>query len=212
MWGSDLSGIEARLLGHYTYSFDGGEMAHLLLEGDVHTKTAVAMGISRNTAKTLRYAISYGAGVGKVSSILSCSTKEAEKAIDLFYEANPALKLLVDYLKKFYKKYKYIRAIDGRRLYIRSEHILLNSLIQGSAAVLFKAWGIGVWRMIDEIGIDAEITIMVHDELDGRIIKGVREEMSKLLKDALKEVEVEYKLKVELETQTKFGNSWAQVH
>ena len=154
----------------------------------------------------------YGAGIGKVCTILSCSTKEAEKAIDLFYEANPALKLLVDYLKKFYKKYKYIRAIDGRRLYIRSEHILLNSLIQGSAAVLFKAWGIKVWRMIDEIGIDAEITIVYHDELDGRVIKGVREEMSKLLKDALKEVEVEYKLKVELETQTKFGNSWAEVH
>lgn len=51
-----------------------------------------------------------------------------------------------------------------------------------------------------------------HDEYDGRIIKGVREEMSKLLKDALKEVEVEYKLNVKLETQTKFGTSWAEVH
>ena len=56
MWGSDLSGIEARLLGHFTYSFDGGEMARELLAGDIHTKTAVAMGISRNTAKTIRYA------------------------------------------------------------------------------------------------------------------------------------------------------------
>ena len=154
----------------------------------------------------------YGAGIGKVCTIRSCSTKEAEKAIDLFYEANQALKLLVDYLKRFYKKYKYIRAIDGRRLYIRSEHILLNSLIQGSAAVLFKAWGIHIWRMLDELGIDAEILISFHDEYDGRIIKGVREEMSKLLKDALKEVEVEYELKVELETQTKFGTSWAEVH
>ena len=56
MWGSDLSGIEARLLGHFTYSFDGGEMARELLAGDIHTKTAIAMGISRNTAKTIRYA------------------------------------------------------------------------------------------------------------------------------------------------------------
>ena len=57
MWGSDLSGIEARLLGHFTYSFDGGDMARELLAGDIHTKTAVAMGISRNTAKTIRYAL-----------------------------------------------------------------------------------------------------------------------------------------------------------
>ena len=61
-------------------------------------------------------------------------------------------------------------------------------------------------------GIDAEVLISFHDEYDGRIIKGVREEMSNLLKDALKEVEVEYELKVELETQTKFGTSWAEVH
>ena len=51
--------------------------------------------------------------------------------------------------------------------------------------------------------VETPIKVLIVDDE-----AGVRE----LLKDALKEVEVEYELKVELETQTKFGNSWAEVH
>lgn len=56
MVGSDLSGIEARLIGHFTSFFDDGEMAKDLLEGDVHSKNAKIIGKDRNTAKTFFYA------------------------------------------------------------------------------------------------------------------------------------------------------------
>lgn len=57
MIGSDLSGIEARLIGHFTSFFDGGEMARELLAGDIHTKNARLIGKDRNTAKTFFYAL-----------------------------------------------------------------------------------------------------------------------------------------------------------
>lgn len=56
MIGSDLSGVEARLLGHFTSFFDEGEMAKELLAGDIHSKNAALIGKDRNTAKTFFYA------------------------------------------------------------------------------------------------------------------------------------------------------------
>lgn len=101
----------------------------------------------------------YGSGVAKQMAILGCSRKEAEKIIKDFYEGNPGLSKLNDSLKAFYKKHKYIKAINGTRLMIRSEHVLLNSLIQASAAILFKRWGCFIWDAIDELGLDANIII-----------------------------------------------------
>lgn len=49
---------------------------------------------------------------------------------------------LVEYLKKYYKKYGFIKGLDGRKLFIRAEYKLLNSLIQSTAAILFKRWGV----------------------------------------------------------------------
>lgn len=37
---ADASGVEARVQGHYTWRYDGGETAKELLDGDVHSKTA----------------------------------------------------------------------------------------------------------------------------------------------------------------------------
>lgn len=210
--GSDLSGVEARMLGHFTSFFDGGSLAKEILEGDIHTKTAEVMGVDRNTAKTIRYAISYGAGVGKVASILSCSNKEAEKAIDLFYAASPSLKILVDYLKAFYKKHKYLKAIDGRRLFIRSEHVLLNSLIQASSAVLFKSWGCKIWDAIDRENLDSEIIISFHDEYQCRVHKDIVDRFSVVLKDTLRDTQEQFKLRVDLATDTKVGMNWRQTH
>lgn len=92
-------------------------------------------------------------------SILGCSRKEAEKLIEDFFNGNPGLLALVSSLKAFYKKYKYIQAINGSRLMIRSDHVLLNSLIQASAAILFKRWGCYIWEAIEAQGLDAKIII-----------------------------------------------------
>jgi DNA polymerase I-like protein with 3'-5' exonuclease and polymerase domains len=92
-------------------------------------------------------------------SILGCSRAEAEKLINNFFKGNPGLSALIDSLKAFYKKYKYIKAINGAHLMIRSDHVLLNSLIQASAAILFKRWGCYIWEAIEAQGLDAKIII-----------------------------------------------------
>ena len=47
--GVDLSGIELRCLAHFMQ--DGGAYAKEILDGDIHSANAAAMGVSRDEAK-----------------------------------------------------------------------------------------------------------------------------------------------------------------
>lgn len=212
MVGSDLKGIEARLIGHFTHLFDGGVMSKELLAGDIHTKNANLIGKDRNTAKTFFYALLYGSGPGKQASILGCSIKEAEGLIKNFFDGNPGLRDLIQYLNKFYQKHKYIRSIDGRRVPARSQHVLLNLLIQSSAAILFKDWSNKMWEEIEDNEIDAEIIILYHDELQCRVHKDVVDFFIMLLKSTLSRVRLEYNLLVDLDTDSKVGMNWGDTH
>lgn len=145
-------------------------------------------------------------------AILGCSRAEAEKLIDDFFKGNPGLSALMDALKAFYKKYKYIQAINGTRLMIRSEHVLLNSLIQASAATLFKRWGALIWEAIDREQFDAKIIISYHDEYQLRVHQDCVDPMKVLLASTLQEVREFYKVRVELATDTRVGHNWRDCH
>ena len=95
--GADASGLELRALGAQLAYFDDGEYAKLVStdEFDIHTHNAKLFGIfdgkgeidkkTRELAKTLIYAVLYGAGAKKLGSILDISLSE-EKQKELGYE------------------------------------------------------------------------------------------------------------------------------
>ena len=61
--GSDLSGLELRMLGNFLYPYDDGQYIDTVLNGDIHTYNQKAAGLSsRKIAKTFIYAWLYGAG------------------------------------------------------------------------------------------------------------------------------------------------------
>jgi len=55
--GWDASALEARIEGHYTWRYDDGKYARILLDGDVHQRNAEAFECDRDTAKSTKYAI-----------------------------------------------------------------------------------------------------------------------------------------------------------
>ena len=144
--------------------------------------------------------------------ILGCTRSEAEKLIRNFYDGNPGLQKLLKYLDRYYQKYKYIRAIDNRKLYIRSSHVLLNSLIQASAAIIFKDWSCRVWEQIDANLFDAAIMIMYHDELQCRVHEDCLDLFVPMLQNTLTETQVSFNLNVDLKTDTKIGMNWRDCH
>lgn len=91
--GCDADSLELRMLAHYLGKYDGGEFAKSLLEGrkedgtDVHSRNQKAAQFhKRDNAKTLIYALLYGAGDAKLGKIVRHDAAEAgvpAKGVDI---------------------------------------------------------------------------------------------------------------------------------
>ena len=135
--GSDLSGLEVRLLAHFLHHYDNGEYAKQILEGDIHTYNANALGIERSQAKTWLYATMYGGGNKIIGEIVGGSAKDGSRLKKQYDQNVPAFKRLREEVRRAAKR-GYIFGLDRRKLYIRSEHKALSQLLQSAGAVLCK--------------------------------------------------------------------------
>ena len=143
--GCDASGLEARVEAHYTLPYKGGkDYAKALLSEkphDVHTLNSKKLGISRDEAKTLKYACSYGAQPPKIAKQMGWTLEHAEQVFEDFWEAALPLKLLKERVAQYWKtkgERKFIKGIDGRKLMARSEHSLVNLLFQSCGVIIMK--------------------------------------------------------------------------
>ena len=142
--GFDFSSLENRVQGGYVMSYPNGpELAVALLAekpNDLHTINGIKLGISRTDAKSFGYAILYGAFINKLAAMLNKSFDETKILYEEFWNSVPALKALKEDLTKEWIRNdkKYITGIDGRRIYTRSEHSLLNYLFQSGGVVAAK--------------------------------------------------------------------------
>lgn len=158
--GYDFSGLEARVEGHYTKQFDGGdEYAEMLIAekpNDVHTVMARLNQITRDEQKSLKYGLTYGAQVNKVSKMFGWPMSRAQRVFDSFWENASPLKDLKDRVTRYWKtvgKNKFIRGIDGRKLWIRSEHSILNMLFQSTGVICAKKANEIHWKALKAEGL-----------------------------------------------------------
>ena len=142
--GYDFSGLEARVEGHFTMPFKGGsDYAEALLAekpNDIHSVNAAKMGVTRDEAKTMKYAVSYGAQPAKLSAQMNWTLDHAKDVFESFWEAASPLKDLKNKLAAEWKKNdkKFITGIDGRKLFVRSEHSIVNMLFQSTGVICAK--------------------------------------------------------------------------
>jgi len=213
MLGADLKQIETAVSAHYASLFDGGKFIKILEEyGSIHDYNATLIDRDRDIAKSFLYAIMYGARAPKLSSILNCSIKKAEKYIATFWNGNPGLRDLVDYLVKYFKKYGFIKGLDGRKIFIRAEYKLLNSLIQTAAGILFKKWGCICNKDLRRENIQCYQILAMHDEYDYRCHKDHEEDAKMTITDSALRAGEYFKLNVPILVDVKSGANWSEVH
>ena len=189
--GADASGLELRALGAQLAYFDGGEYAKLVsTDGfDIHTHNAKLFGIfdgkgeidkkTRELAKTMIYAVLYGAGAKKLGTILDFSLNEYEQqdlgreTIDTFYKNLPAIKKLKDKVDERVVKRGYLTGIDGRHLQIRSRHSALNQLLQSTGAIAVKKATCILYSDLHKAGLKWSchfaFVAHIHDEIQALV-------------------------------------------
>lgn len=158
--GFDFASLEARIEGHYVYNYPGGSelAAALLLEkpNDIHTTMGKKLGITRDAAKSINYATLYGASAPKIAKMLAVSEGKAQAIIDAFWNELAPLKALKEKLEAYWSNIgqnKFILGIDGRKIYTRSKHSLINALFQSGGGLAAKYAVVEIARQLEEKGL-----------------------------------------------------------
>ena len=211
--GADLSGLELRCLAHYMGQFDGGAYGKVLLEGDIHTANQQAAGLeTRNQAKTFIYAFLYGAGAEKIGSIVGGTAKEGQLLKERFLAKTPALKKLVDGVKKFADKNKYLPGLDKRKLFVRSSHAALNTLLQSAGALIAKQ-ALVEFRdllLVNHYEDRAKLVAWVHDEVQVECDEAIADHVGKLAVEAFQLAGLHFNFRCPITGEYKIGKTWAE--
>jgi DNA polymerase I len=213
--GCDASGLELRMLAHYMKDND---YVRTVCEGsskdgtDVHTVNQRAAGLAtRDNAKTFIYAFLYGAGDAKIGSIVGGSARDGTKLKKKFLEQTPALRKLLERVAKQAAK-GWVPGLDGRRIWVRSEHAALNSLLQGAGAIVMKKALVIFHNKIKANQWDVKLVANVHDEFQFECSKDIAEEAGKAAKMSIVEAGEYFKLRCPLDGEYKIGSNWRQTH
>jgi DNA polymerase-1 len=221
--GVDLSGIELRCLAHYMQDASWTEE---LLKGDVHWKNCQAFGLvpmgtvktdakehkdARNDTKTLTYALIYGAGDTKLGSIVKGTASRGAKLRDNFLRNTPGMEKLMKKLQPYIKK-GYVPGLDGRKVWIRSDHAALNSLLQSAGAIIAKQWLVCATENLEAKNIPYKLLAWVHDELQFETPKGCGQELGRIVAESARQAGEILKFRCPVDAEFRVGANWLECH
>jgi DNA polymerase-1 len=207
--GVDASGLELRMLAHY---MNDADYTNTILTGDIHTANQKAAGLdTRNQAKTFIYAYLYGAGDEKIGSIAGGGRAVGKRLKDSFLKATPALAKLKENVAQSAAK-GYITGLDGRKVFIRSEHAALNSCLQSAGSLIMKQALIILDRYAILWGIDYKFVGNIHDEFQVEVREDQASKFGALAASCIEAAGIHFKLRCPLAGEFNVGNSWADTH
>lgn len=208
--GIDASGLELRMLAHY---LNDEEFTDDIINGDIHTANQKRAGLkSRNQAKTFIYAFLYGAGDAKIGSVIGGNKAEGKRVKQSFLANFGTLKTFRNRITREAEQNGFIKGLDGRKIFIRSSHAALNSLLQGAGAIVMKRALIIFDELIKENNLLANCVANVHDEWQVEVLEEEAEQLGQLGVDAIRAAGVYYNLNCPLDGEYKIGGNWSETH
>ena len=205
--GIDASGLELRMLAHY---MNDEEYTNEIINGDIHTANQKLAGLeSRNQAKTFIYALCYGAGDKKLSTILGGGAANAKRTREHFLDNLPSFRSLKNKVARAADR-GYLKGLDGRKLHVRSEHSALNTLLQGAGAIVMKQALVLFVHYIRDL--DAQCVANVHDEWQVEVREDQADEVGKRGVQAIIDAGALFKLNCPLDGEYNVGRNWSETH
>jgi DNA polymerase-1 len=223
---ADYSQIELRVLAHLTG--DENLLKAFGHDEDVHAQTASLIFSvplkevthrQRSQAKAINFGIIYGMGPQRLARENGISLEEAKKFIDEYFLKYPTIRSYIQNQIEGARKLKYVTTILGRvrklpdinsfnpGLKINSEHMAINTPIQGSAADIIKVAMVKIQKGLKEF--KTKMLLQVHDEL---IFETPQNELASVCKMIREEMEHAIQLKVPLKVELGIGNNWLEAH
>lgn len=164
--------------------------------------------IRQNGITTITGNCVYGAGGATVARAADIPTKEGKVLVEKYWVRNWSVKQIAE-------DQKVKRCLDSSWLYnpvsrfwysLRTDKDRFSTLNQGTGVFCFDMW-IYNFRQVRP-----QLTGQMHDEVILTVKKGYRDEVTKLLKDAIQLTNKQLKLNRELDVDVQFGDSYAEIH
>jgi len=207
--GIDASGLELRMLAHY---MKDDNYTNEVLNGDIHTANQNAAGLStRDQAKTFIYAFLYGAGDAKIGSIVGGGSQRGKQLKETFLQNTPALRSLRERIGK-QAGVGHIAGLDGRRVWIRSEHAALNTLLQSAGAIVMKQALRLATERLRRNQVPFKLVAQVHDEFQVEAPEEWAEAVGITFRNAIRRAGEYFEMRCPLDGEYKVGTSWAETH
>ena len=227
--GCDADALELVCLAHYLGKYDNGVYRDALLYGskeegtDVHSRTQKLVELpTRDDAKRMQYAYLYGASDRKLASISKEAGgplkdgKEIRKRMD---EGIDGLGELSEGIQKRAKA-GWFKAIDGRKITIRSPHSALNFLLQSCGAVVMKKaaqvfhYDLAVKK---QLVVDGQLkgfayVANVHDEVQFSADPDFADTVGQTFADSITEAAVRLGMRCPLSGTYEIGANWKETH
>lgn len=205
--GIDASGLELRMLAHY---MNDKEYTNEVINGDIHTTNQKLAGLkSRNQAKTFIYAFLYGAGDAKIGTVVGGTKKDGARLKKSFLHNLPPLKHLRDRVKREAAK-GFVKGLDGRKVFVRSEHAALNTKLQSAGAIVMKMAKIILAEKMKDL--DAKFVANVHDEWQIEVIADQADLVGKLGVESIIEAGLHFNMDCPLDGEYNVGDNWYETH
>ena len=207
--GIDASGLELRMLAHY---MNDKEFINEIINGDIHTSNQkLAKLKSRDKAKTFIYALMYGAGDEKLGKVVGGNTSDGKRARQYFFDNKPEFKSLRDRVQRAAAK-KYLKGLDGRKLYIRNNHAALNTLLQGAGAIVMKKALSLLDSQLKLNTVDYKFVANIHDEWQVEVRESQADFVGLRAVEAIIEAGEHFNLRCPLDGEYKVGDNWSETH
>ena len=139
------------------------------------------------------------------------STSDGKRARQYFFDNKPEFKSLRDRVQRASAK-KYLKGIDGRKLYIRNSHAALNTLLQGAGAIVMKKALSLLDTKLKLNTIDYKFVANIHDEWQVEVRESQAHFVGLRAIDSIKEAGEYFNLRCPLDGEYKIGDNWSETH
>ena len=228
MVAADYSQIELRIMAHL--SKDEGLLKAFAAGQDVHKATAAEVfGVTvdqvtsdqRRSAKAINFGLIYGMSAFGLAKQLGISRAQSQDYIGRYFTRYPGVQEYMDHTKTTAAEQGYVETLYGRRLYLpdikasnaiarqASERTAINAPMQGTAADIIKRAMIKVDDWLASSGLNARMTMQVHDEL---IFEVDADQVDALVLGVKAAMEGAAELLVPLIVDVGVGENWDQAH
>ncbi|MEM1324493.1 MAG: DNA polymerase I [Bacteroidota bacterium] len=226
---ADYSQIELRLIAEIAQ--DEAMLSAFKNNQDIHRSTAALVfdtpyeevnSDQRRAAKTINFAIIYGAGATNIAKQLDIKRTDAAEMIENYYKQYKGLNRYVQESIKTAQEQGYVTTLLGRRRYLRdinsrngnirahAERNAMNTPIQGTAADMIKIAMINIHRAFQEEDIQSKMILQVHDELVFDTLRSELEQVKEIVVREMRNAMPD--LQVPILVEAGVGEHWLEAH